>query len=126
MSEILAKTESVVKKAKALGADEVIARTAYARNRQVRFSNNQIDISLAWNTYVTDVVLSWKKRVVATQIPDFKKIDENIKRLFQLAKVSKENPLHGGFAKGKFNYQKSGADRTVDSLKSQLNPFSKP
>jgi PmbA protein len=122
MSEILAKTESVVKKAKALGADEVIARTAYARNRQVRFSNNQIDISLAWNTYIIDVVLSWKKRVVATQMSNFKKTDENLKRLFQLAKVSKENPLHGGFAKGKFNYQKSGADRTVDSIEKPADP----
>ncbi len=122
MSEILAKTESVVKKAKALGADEVIARTEYARNRQVRFSNNQIDISLVWNTYVTDVVLSWKKRVVATQIPDFQKIDENIEHLFQMAKVSKENPLYGGFVKGKFNYQKSGADRTVDKLERPVEP----
>jgi PmbA protein len=122
MSEILAKTENVVKKAKALGADEVIARTAYARNRQVRFSNNQIDISLAWRTYVTDVVLSWKKRVVATQIPDFQKVDENMKRLFQLAKVSKENPLFGGFAEGKFHYRKSGADRTVDSFEKPAEP----
>ena len=59
MSEILAKTESVVKKGKALGADEVLAKTVFSRNRQVRFSNNQIDTSLAWNNYLTDVVLSW-------------------------------------------------------------------
>lgn len=116
MSEILAKTENVVKKSKVLGADEVIARTVACRNRQVRFSNNQIDISLAWNYYVTDVVLSWKKRVVATQIPNFQKVDLTLKRLLALAKVSKENPTYGGFAKGKFNYQKSKADKTIDSL----------
>ncbi|MGD0644206.1 MAG: TldD/PmbA family protein [Candidatus Bathyarchaeia archaeon] len=116
MSEILAKTENVVKKSKALGVDEVIARTIFGRNRQVRFSNNQIDTSLAWNYYVTDVVLSWKKRVVATQIPNFQKVDLTVKHLFELAKVSKENPMHGGFAKGKFKYQKSAADKTIDDL----------
>jgi len=82
MSEVFAKTESVVKKGKALGADEVIAKTVASRNQQVRFSNSQIDASLAWNSYVTDVVLSWKKRVVATQIANFKNIDSTLKRLF--------------------------------------------
>jgi len=116
MSEILAKTEGVVKKGKALGADEVIARTVAGRNRQVRFSNNQIDASLAWDYYITDVVLSWKKRVVATQIANFLKVDQTLERLFKLAKVSKENPMHGGFAQGKFNYRKSEADATLDDL----------
>jgi PmbA protein len=116
MSEILTKTEEIVKKCKALGADETIARTVASRNRQVRFSNNQIDTSLAWNYYVTDVVLSWNKRVVATQIANFQKTDQILKRLFELAKVSQENPMHGGFAKGKFNYEKSAGDKTIDSL----------
>jgi PmbA protein len=116
MSEILAKTESVVKKGKALGADEVLAKTVFSRNRQVRFSNNQIDTSVAWNNYTTDVVLAWKKRVVSTRITNFQKADPSLERLFELAKVSKENPKYYGFAKGKFEYKKSIADRTVASL----------
>jgi PmbA protein len=116
MSEIMAKTESVVKKGKALGADEVLAKTVVSRNRQVRFSNNQIDTSLAWNNYVTDVILSWKKRVVSTKIINFQKVDLSVTRLFELAKVSRENPTHEGFAKGRFDYKKSVADRTIDSL----------
>lgn len=116
MSEMLAKTEEIVKKGKALGADEVIAKTTIGRHRQTRFSNNQIDISVAWNDYVTDVALSWKKRLVATQIHDFRNVDESVKRLFKLAKVSKENPVYGGVAKGKFRYQKSRADKALESL----------
>ena len=116
MSETLAKTEEIVKKGKALGADEVIARTTLGRYRQTRFSNNQIDISVAWNDYVTNVFLSWKKRVVATQIRNFQNVDEGVKRLFELAKVSKENPMYGGVAEGKFSYQKSRADRAVESI----------
>jgi PmbA protein len=114
MSEVLSKTEGIVKKAKALGADEVIAKTTFGRYRQARFSNNQVDITVAWNDYVTDVSLAWKKRVVATQIHDFQEVDPSIKRLLELAKVSKENPMFGGFAKGSFRYAKSNADEKLD------------
>jgi PmbA protein len=116
MSETFAKTEEIVKKGKALGADEVIAKTTSGRYRQTRFSNNQIDISVAWNDYVTDVMLSWRKRLVATQIHDFQNVDESVKRLFKLAQVSKENPVYGGVAEGKFRYQKSRADEALESL----------
>lgn len=116
MSDILNKTEEIVKKAKALGADEVIAKTTFGKYRQARFSNNQVDITVAWNDYVTDVSLAWKKRVVATQIHNFQEVDPSIKRLLELAKVSKENPMFGGFAKGSFRYAKSNADERLQDL----------
>jgi PmbA protein len=116
MNDLLNKTEEIVKKAKALGADEVIARTIFGKYRQARFSNNQMDITVAWNDYVTDVNLAWKKRVVATQIHNFQEVDASIKRLFELAKVSKENPMFGGFAKGSFHYAKSNADKKLRDL----------
>ena len=118
MSDILNKTEGVVKKAKSLGADEVVAKTTFGKYRQVRFSNNQVDITVAWDDYVTDVALAWKKRVVATQIHNFVDVDASIKRLMGLAKVSNENPMFGGFAKGSFHYPKSKADKNLESLES--------
>ncbi|RLI13974.1 TldD/PmbA family protein, partial [Candidatus Bathyarchaeota archaeon] len=116
MSDVLGKTEEIVKKAKSLGADEVIAKTTFGRYRQTRFSNNQVDITVAWNDYLTDVALSWKNRVVATKIRNFQNVDEQLKRLLEIAKVSKENPLFGGFAKGKFTYAASSADKKVIEL----------
>jgi PmbA protein len=116
MSEILAKTEAIAKKGKALGADEVVAKTTFGRYRQTRFSNNEVDITVAWNDYVTDVALSWQKHFVLTQIHDFQNVDETMKRLFQLAKASKESPMYGGVAKGEFKYDKSKADRSVEDL----------
>jgi len=116
MNETHAKTEEIVKRCKALGADEVIAQTTFGSYRQTRFSNNQIDISVAWNNYVTDVALAWKNRIVATQIINFQNVDERIRRLFEIVKVSKENPMFGGFAKGRFPYQKSKADRSVVNI----------
>jgi len=121
MSEALSKTEAIVKKGKALGADEVLANTTFGRYRQTRFSNNEVDITAAWNDYVTDVALSWQKRFVATQIHNFEKIDETMKRLYRLAKVSKENPMYGGIAKGKFKYDKSKADKSLENLEDQAD-----
>ena len=116
MSEALAKTGEIVKKAKALGADDVIAKTVFGRYRQTRFSNNQIDISVAWNDYSTDIFLVWKKRVVGTLIHNFENVDVTVKNLFNLAKVSKENPQYGGLASGEFNYRKSQADKKLKDL----------
>jgi len=113
MSEVLNRTETLVKKAKSLGANEVIAKTSFSRYRQTRFSNNEVDISVAWNDYVTDVALAWKKRVVATQIRNFEDAEQRIEQLFNLAKVSKENPLYGGVASGRFQYGTPSADREV-------------
>ncbi|MFZ1038329.1 MAG: TldD/PmbA family protein [Candidatus Bathyarchaeia archaeon] len=124
MSDVLNKTEEIVRKAKSLGADEVLAKTTFGRYRQARFSSNQTDITVAWNDYVTDVTLAWKKRLVATQIHDFQDVDAGLKNLLQLAKVSQENPLFGGFAKGKFKYATSKADKKLEELESPTDYIS--
>lgn len=116
MSETLAKTEEIVKKAKSLGADEVLAKTTFGKYRQVRFSNNQVDITVAWDDYVIDLVLAWQKRVVATQIHNFEMVDAEVKKLFGLAKVSQQNPMFGGFAKGKFKYATPKPDAKLAGL----------
>ena len=116
MSKVLAKTEAIIKKGKTLGADEVLAKTTFGLYRQTRFSNNQIDITVAWNDYVTDVALAWNKRLVATQIRNFQNTDKTIEQLFKLAKVSKENPTYGGIAKGTFKYPKATADKKLREL----------
>ncbi len=116
MTDMLSKTEEVVKKAKSLGADQIIAKTTVGKYRQVRFSNSQIDITVAWNDYTTDVALAWKKRLVATQIHGFENVEAKLKQLLELAKISQENPLFGGFAQGSFRYPKSKADGKLENL----------
>lgn len=116
MNDAMTKTENIIKKGKALGADEVLAKTTFGRYRQTRFSNNQIDITVAWNSYITDVILTLKKRLVATQIRDFQNINKIVKRLFKLAKVSRENPQYGGIAQGKFQYSRPKVDNELREL----------
>ncbi|MCJ7699940.1 hypothetical protein MUO56_06855, partial [Candidatus Bathyarchaeota archaeon] len=91
MKDALSQTEEIVAQGKKLGADEVIAKTTFGKYRQARFSNNQVDITVAWNDYVTDVVFAWKKRIVATQVHNFQDVDVGLRNLLKLAKVSKEN-----------------------------------
>jgi len=116
MNDVLDRTGEVIKKAKSLGADEVIAKTTFGKYRQTRFSNNDVDVTVAWDNYVTDVTLSWKKRVMTTQIRNFQNVDEQLKKLFAIAKASKENPMFGGFAKGEFKYPSTSTDREVIEL----------
>ena len=116
MSEILTKTQKIVKEGMSLGADEVLAKTVFGRYRQTRFSNNQVDITVAWNNYVTEVALAWKKRLVTTQIINFENTSNIMKQLFKLAKVSKENPAFGGFVEGTYKYPKPKADKNLKEL----------
>ncbi|MCK4952805.1 TldD/PmbA family protein [Candidatus Bathyarchaeota archaeon] len=113
MSEIMGKTEAIVKKGKTLGADEIIANTVFGEYRQSRFSNNQIDIGVAWNDFTTNVLLIWKKRVVTTQIKNFQNVESILKQLLKLAKVSQENPMYGGVTQDKFKYAKPAVDKAI-------------
>lgn len=116
MSEVLTKTQKIIKEGMSLGADEILATTTFGRYRQTRFSNNQVDITVAWNNYVTEVALAWKKRLVTTQIINFENTSNIIKQLFKLAKVSKENPAFGGFVEGTYKYPKPKADENLKEL----------
>ena len=117
MKDPVNQTERIVVQAKKLGADEIVAKTTFGKYRQVRFSNNQVDITVAWNDYVTDVALAWKKRVVATQIHNSQDVGISLRNLLKLAKVTRENPTFAGFARGKFRYARSKADKKLADLK---------
>lgn len=116
MSDLLDRTEALVRKAKALGADEVIAKTTFSRRTQIRFSNNEVDISKVWNDYVTDVSMAWQKRIVATQIQNFVDAENRVEDLYKLAKISQPNPFYGGVACGNYDYPESQADIRLRDL----------
>jgi len=116
VTDYMEKTEALVKKAKALGADEVIASTTLSRRTQIRFSNNEVDISKIWHDYVTDVALAWQKRIVVTQIWNFQDAEDKVEDLYRLAKVSTPNPMYGGITSGSFTYPESSADARIKDL----------
>jgi PmbA protein len=114
--ELEEKTEHVVEKAKSLGATEVIAHATVSRDRQIRFSNNQLDISNTWHENTISVLITVGKKVVATEIRKFDDIDSMLEKLIAVAKSSKENPLWGGIAKGEFKYESPKIDKAIRRL----------
>lgn len=116
MGEVIAKTEAIVREAKALGADEAIANTVIGSYRQIRFSSDRIDIGLSWSDYSTSIMIAWRKRVVLTEIKDFRDASGAVKRLLNLARISKENAAYGGVARGRFEYAKTMADGAIEHL----------
>jgi PmbA protein len=114
--EIIEKTEHVVEKARSLGATEVIAQGIVSRDRQIRFSNNQIDVSQNWFESTIHVFLTVGKKAIASQINRPDKVDFMVDKLISIAKASKDNPLWGGVAKGKFNYQAPRANEAIRKL----------
>lgn len=97
-------------------AQPVVAEGVVSQDRQVRFSNNQIDISQNWRESAIDVVLTVGKKVVATKINKLDKLDFMVEKLVSIAKASKDNPLWGGVAKGKFKYESSKMDNSIRKL----------
>nr|MDO8134890.1 TldD/PmbA family protein [Candidatus Njordarchaeum guaymaensis] len=114
--ELEEKTEHVVEKGKSLGATEVIAHASVSRDRQLRFSNNQLDISNTWHENSIHVLLTLGKKIVATELRKFDNIDAMLEKLISVAKASKDNPLWGGIAKGEFKYEASKVDNTIRKL----------
>jgi PmbA protein len=114
--DLIEKTEHAVEKAKSLGAAEVVATALVSRDRQIRFSNNQIDISQNWFESTINLLLTIGKKVVTTQINQLDKVDSMVEKLVSAAKASKENPLWGGVAKGDFKYEAARINETIRKL----------
>lgn len=104
MSELLERSQYCVERARTLGADDVIAISVRSQARQVRYSENQIDISQQWNESVTSVFLAKDRRIVSTEIRNFATADAAIDGLVKLARASQENPDYAGIAEGRFHY----------------------
>jgi PmbA protein len=114
--EIIEKTGHVVEKAKSLGANEVIAQGVVSRDRQIRFSNNQIDVSQNWFESSIHVFLTVGKKAIASQINRPDKVDFMVEKLISIAKASKDNPLWGGVAKGEFKYEVPRVNEPIRKL----------
>jgi PmbA protein len=109
-------SKSVVKKAQKLGAEDVIAQTIHSANEQIRFSQNEIDIAKKWNNTSVGVFLTYKKRVVATEIKNIDEIDATLETTMSFARASRENPDYGGIAQGPFKYRRTSYDKKIGGL----------
>ena len=120
MTEIENLPESVVKKARKLGGEDIVCQSQVSSTKQIRFANNEITATKTWETAFLSVFLTWKKRVVATSINDFSKIDSSLNDLMKLAKSTEENQNYHEIASGKYSYKQLYCDKKIVNLEEEL------
>jgi len=108
--------ERIVDKALDLGCQDAVADVAVNRSYQIRFAQNEVVISNRWRETTASVFLVHNKRVVASDIKDFTKLDAAMENLVKIAKSSKENPDYGGIAEGPFKYDRLVVDKRIVDL----------
>jgi PmbA protein len=115
MGDYAAKAEQMVKKATSLGAQDAVADVYVDRNYEVRFSQNQIDISNKWREIAGELFVAVDRRIVVTEVKDFRNVDKIVANAVNIAKRSVENKEYGGIATGPFQYRPEPIDqKTVD------------
>src|SRR3989304_5224202 len=116
MEDYAGVSERMVKKATALGAQDAVADIYLNRNYQVRFSQNQVDISNKWRNIAGWLFVAVDRRLVFTEINDFSRADKVVENTVKVARKSQENPEYGGIAAGPFRYRASKPDRKITEL----------
>ena len=113
-------TEKVVKYAKKLGADDVVATLVSGETRQIRFANNSVSVLQNWSLNKLNIFLSVKKRIVRTTLDDISenKVESAIKNLIKISKQILPKTDYHGIAEGKFKYQKvkDGFDKKIAGM----------
>lgn len=106
----------IVKKGLSLGCQDVVADVYETQHFQIRFSQNQVDITNSWREQAASVFCVHDKRVVATDIRNLDKADQAVENIVKIAKSSQQNKEYGGIAKGPFKYKPISVDKRIVSL----------
>jgi PmbA protein len=98
MNEIIEKALNI---AQSSGAKNVIAKLVNGTDYQIRFSNNEIDITKQWNTHKLELFLSIGRKidVVGIQNPSVDNLDEKITDAVENIKNKKRTLLYWGMDK---------------------------
>jgi len=102
--------EKLMNKAQSLGIDEASFILEEREKRQVRFSNNDIDISKLWIEKSLDVFLSKGKKVFMTTIKNLDRAEELIEKYARILQNLPENKDFYGLNPKKQSY----SDKKID------------
>ncbi len=92
-------SERIVSEAVRAGADDVIVNSISSDTRQIRFSENRIDIFNNWKDTSFHLFLAKQKRVVATTIKGNDDYRESVRRAISTASNSEPSGDYSGIAK---------------------------
>ncbi|ADD09040.1 TldD/PmbA family protein [Candidatus Aciduliprofundum boonei] len=108
--------EKIMNKAQNLGIDEASLILIEREKRQVRFSNNDIDISKLWVEKSLEVFLSKGKKVFMTTIKNLNKAEELIEKYARMLQTLPENKDFYGLNPKKQNYRNRKIDYEILDL----------
>ena len=105
--------EKLLNRALNQGVDEAALLLIEREKRQVRFSNNDIDVSKIWIEKSLEVFLSKGKRIFMTTIKDMKHAEEMIERYAKLLPSLPENRDFYGINPEKQSYESSKMEEDI-------------
>ena len=110
----------IINELKKKGADDVVISSSKSYTKQVRFSNNEINLNLSYSFDVFNIFASLKQRIISTSLRDLSKkaADLTIKKILASAKNLPKNEDYKGIANGKFKYPKieDNYDKNIDNV----------
>lgn len=107
----------------ARAGSDVIVRCTTARDSQIRFCNNQIEISNQWNSTRMDVFLAIGRRIGSTEIegPNRKVVKGRVAELITRTRGMAESQLYGGISEAAYKHRpvRGLLDPEIDSFGDQ-------
>ncbi|MEM2896153.1 MAG: TldD/PmbA family protein [Candidatus Bathyarchaeia archaeon] len=120
----------IVDKSLKLGADDVASLSYLKKESMVRFSNNQVIVAKNWKIMGAEVFVSVDKKIAISSLGEFSKeaMDEILKKLIKIARLSKQNENYAPLPKGPFSYREHMVEeyaitdsRLIDYAESSIN-----
>ncbi|MEM2900561.1 MAG: DNA gyrase modulator [Thermoplasmata archaeon] len=105
-----------VKKAKKMGADDVVCSLYKLERYQIRFSNNLPTTSNFSTNYEIWVFLSKDGKTTSFELSDNSQLDDMLKKGLKELEVVSENKNYAGIAKGPFKYKERKYDEKIVEL----------
>jgi len=112
--------EAVVKRAREMGADEVICSLGTDDTKQIRFANSSITASKSWASSSIGIFLAKDKKILATNLSEPSDIDRTLDELMKRIGMMKPSQSYGGIASGSPKYRKNAPDDSITGMIEEL------
>jgi len=119
--------EKILRRARELGADDVVAIGEEVRGWQVKFVNNRIATGMSSYDNEISLFVSKEKRIGVTTIKEFSRrnVEESVSKLLRFTKKMQPNEEYAGIAEGPFRYKvvKGVYDGRIGKLEDRATDF---
>jgi PmbA protein len=112
--------DSVVAKARKVGATDAVALVRRSDSQQVKFANSQVVVVQSWMDTSLDIFAVFGKKVLSSSINDMEGVDEALANLKRKSAGAPVNEDYWGIASGRFKYRKSHVDKRVVDAEEKL------